>query len=140
MTIVDAAPDDRHAVVALWRACGLTRPWNDPDRDFDRALEGAASTVLIARSAAAITGTAMIGCDGHRGWIYYLAVAPDARRAGLARALMAAAEAWLGERGAPKIQLMVRDGNDAANAFYERLGFARQPVTTWGRFIDGTTS
>lgn len=130
-----AKPDDREAVVALWRACGLTRPWNDPDGDFALALAAEASVVLVARSNGALAGSVMAGFDGHRGWVYYLAVSPDHRRAGLGRALMAAAEAWLRERGAPKIQLMVRGGNAEALGFYEALGLERQDVVTLGRFL-----
>lgn len=130
-----ATADDAEAVVALWQACGLTRPWNDPGADFVRALGDAASAVLVARSGAGVTGSVMTGFDGHRGWVYYLAVAPHARGAGLGRALMAAAEAWLAARGAPKIQLMVRDDNDAAIGFYEALGLERQKVVTLGRFL-----
>jgi ribosomal protein S18 acetylase RimI-like enzyme len=67
----------------------------------------------------------MVGSDGHRGWVYYLAVAPARRRAGLGRTMMDAAEAWLRARGAPKIQLMVREDNEAALGFYEALGLER---------------
>ncbi|UIJ44704.1 GNAT family acetyltransferase [Sphingomonas cannabina] len=130
-----AKAEDQAAVVALWRECGLTRPWNDPDRDFVLAADGPASTVLVAERDGRIAGSVMTGFDGHRGWVYYLAVAPDARRAGLGRMLMAAAEAWLRERGAPKVQLMVREGNDAALAFYAALGLEPQPVVTLGRFL-----
>jgi len=136
--IEDANAADAAAVVALWRACGLTRPWNDPDADFALALGNSTSTVLVARDDAALAGSVMVGFDGHRGWIYYLAVAPDRQRAGVGRALMAAAEAWLAERGAPKVQLMVRGGNAAAVGFYEALGLERQDVVVFGRFL-GTT-
>ena len=132
-----ASPEDRTAVVALWRVCDLTRPWNDPDRDFTQALEGVTSAILIVRDGDTIAASVMVGFDGHRGWVYYLAVAPDVRRGGLGRALMVAAEAWLVDRNAPKIQLMVRDSNEAASAFYTTLGFERQAVATWGRFLDG---
>ncbi|WP_174520761.1 GNAT family acetyltransferase [Sphingomonas soli] len=127
---------DRDAVVALWRVCGLTRPWNDPDADFALAMATTDSVVLVARAEAGIVGSVMAGFDGHRGWVYYLGVSPDARRGGLGRALMAAAEAWLRERGAPKIQLMVRGTNDAALGFYEALGLERQDVVTLGRFLN----
>ena len=136
MTVAPATPDDAAGVIALWAACGLTRPWNDPDADFARALAGAMSTVLVARRDGAVIGSVMVGYDGHRGWVYYLAVDPPAQREGLGRALMVAAEAWLRGQGATKVQLMVRDTNASAGAFYEALGFERQPVTTWGRFID----
>jgi ribosomal protein S18 acetylase RimI-like enzyme len=133
--IAAAGPADAEAVVALWRACGLTRPWNDPARDFKSAIEGPASAILLLRDGDAIAAGVMAGFDGHRGWVYYLAVAPDRRRQGLGRAMMEAAEAWLRERGAPKIQLMVREDNEAALGFYEALGLERQKVVTLGRFL-----
>jgi len=133
--IAAAVAEDGPAVTGLWRACGLTRPWNDPDADFALALTGATSTVLVARGADEITGSVMVGFDGHRGWVYYLAVAPAQQRAGLGRALMAAAEDWLRARGAPKIQLMVREDNHAALGFYQALGLERQKVVTLGRFL-----
>lgn len=122
-------------MVALWRDCGLTRPWNDPDADFALALANDASVVLVAREGDGIAGSVMAGFDGHRGWVYYLAVAPGYRRGGQGRTLMAAAEAWLRERRAPKIQLMVRGGNAEALGFYEALGLERQDVVTLGRFL-----
>lgn len=121
--------------VALWHATGLTRPWNDPDADLGRALDGPSSTVLAATAGERLVGTVMVGHDGHRGWLYYLAVAEDHRRRGVGRALVAAAEQWLGAR-VPKVQLMVRDDNAAAVAFYERLGYARQDTTVLGRRLD----
>lgn len=136
MTVGDATPADAEAVIALWHACGLTRPWNDPRADFDRALAGPSSTVLVLREEAAVPASIMVGHDGHRGWVYYLATDPARRRAGLGRAMMAAAEDWLRARGVPKLQLMVREGNDAALAFYAALGLERQPVVTLGRFLE----
>lgn len=130
-----ATTADRDAVIALWHACGLTRPWNDPAQDFSRALEGETSTVLVAEGAGGLTGSVMIGDDGHRGWVYYLAVAEGARRTGLGRTLMAAAEDWLRARGCPKIQLMVRDSNAEALGFYAALGLEPQGVVTLGRFL-----
>lgn len=133
--IAQAQAEDQGAVVALWRACGLTRPWNDPAADFALALGSAGSTMLVARAGEAVVGSVMAGFDGHRGWVYYLAVDPARRRGGLGRALMAAAEAWLKTRGCPKIQLMVREDNDAALGFYTALGLERQKVVTLGRFL-----
>jgi ribosomal protein S18 acetylase RimI-like enzyme len=135
MSPAEATNADEAAVIALWEACGLTRPWNDPALDFRRAIEGATSAVLILRDGEALAASVMIGSDGHRGWVYYLAVAPDRRRAGLGRVMMAAAEAWLRAHGAPKLQLMVRTGNAEALGFYEALGLERQEVVTLGRFL-----
>lgn len=131
-----ATAADEAAVIALWEACGLTRPWNPPQQDFRRALAGTSSDILIAREGDAIVGSVMVGEDGHRGWVYYLAVTPDRRRGGTGRALMAAAETWLRARGVAKLQLMVRDGNAPALDFYAALGFEPQPVAVFGRFLD----
>ncbi|ORE95227.1 acetyltransferase [Stappia sp. 22II-S9-Z10] len=137
------------AIVALWHAAGLTRPWNDPVADIALASRGPDSTILIARrpddaadpanapdgvvTAATAHGgpvlaTAMVGHDGHRGWVYYLAVAPDAKGRGYGRAMMDAAEAWLRARGVPKVQLMVRRDNTAVLGFYDALGYGVDDV------------
>ena len=133
--MIEAKAEDAESVIALWRDCGLTRPWNEPAADFARAVEGSCSAVLVRREGGALAASVMVGFDGHRGWVYYLAVALARRREGLGRAMMAAAEAWLKARGAPKLQLMVREDNDEALAFYEALGLARQRVVTLGRFF-----
>jgi ribosomal protein S18 acetylase RimI-like enzyme len=133
--IEEARAGDGAAVTALWRDCGLTRPWNDPAADYALAVDGPASAVLVERDGSGIAGSVLVGFDGHRGWVYYLAVAEAARRQGVGRALMAAAEVWLQSRGAPKIQLMVREDNEAALGFYEALGMERQKVVTLGRFF-----
>ena len=133
--IAPLGTDDIPALVALWEACGLTRPWNDPGRDARLAIDGATSAILGLRDGDALIASVMTGFDGHRGWVYYLAVAPDRRREGLGRLLMAAAEAWLRERGAPKLQLMVRTSNEEALGFYEALGLERQEVVTLGKFL-----
>jgi ribosomal protein S18 acetylase RimI-like enzyme len=133
--IAEAQRADEAAVTALWEACGLTRPWNDPASDFRLAVDGATSVILVLRDEAGLAASVMTGFDGHRGWVYYLAVARGRRRRGLGREMMAAAEAWLRARGVPKIQLMVRDDNEAALAFYEALGLERQKVVTLGRFL-----
>lgn len=134
--IREALIADADAVIALWHACGLTRPWNDPAQDFARALAGETSTVLLAEGEGGVIGSVMIGDDGHRGWVYYLAVAESARRTGLGRQLMSAAEDWLRARGCPKIQLMVRDSNAEALGFYAALGLEPQGVVTLGRFLN----
>ena len=127
---------DMEAAVALWEATGLTRPWNDPRADFQRAFAGPASAVLGWCEDEAVVGTAMVGDDGHRGWVYYLAVAPSRRGQGLGRVLMTACEDWLGQRGAPKIQFMVRTSNEAVLSFYARLGYDVQDCLVLGRRLD----
>ena len=128
-----ATAADREATVALWDAAGLTRPWNDPRADFDLALATPTSTVLLAEDDDALNGSVMVGFDGHRGWVYYLATAPDRRGQGIGRALMTAAEDWLKALGSPKIQLMVRGDNAVARGFYDALGYELQDVVTLGK-------
>lgn len=120
--------------IALWRSAGLTRPWNDPDADLERAIDGPSSTVLAATEDGRLVGTSMVGHDGHRGWVYYLAVDPKSQRHGVGRALMRAGETWLAER-VPKLHLMVRSDNTDALAFYARLGYEPGNVTVLGRWL-----
>jgi ribosomal protein S18 acetylase RimI-like enzyme len=129
--------EDEGAVVALWEACGLTRPWNPPSADIALLRGSGHGEILVATGAGGVIGSVMIGHDGHRGWVYYLAVAPPCRRAGLGGRLMDAAEAWLRERGIRKVELMIRDSNSAVTAFYARLGYRREPVTVMSRWLDG---
>lgn len=121
----------------LWERTGLTRPWNDPGADLHRALTGTTSTVLAAVEHEQLLATAMVGHDGHRGWVYYLAVTPAARGRGLGRRLVHACEQWVRARGIPKIQLMVRADDAPAAAFYERLGYTDSHVVVLGRPLDG---
>jgi ribosomal protein S18 acetylase RimI-like enzyme len=132
--IRDLAAAEHDAAIALWHAAGLTRPWNDPRADLERAVRGPSSTVLVAvpDDGDGLLGTVMVGHDGHRGWVYYLASAAPGH--GVGRALMAAAETWLAT-SVPKVQLMVRADNAAASAFYERLGYRRSDATVWQRVI-----
>lgn len=111
MQIRELEPDDEAAVVALWRACGLAMPWNDPASDIRRCVEGPSSALLVGVAERGVVATAIVGHDGHRGWIYYVAVHPELQGHGLGREIVAAAEAWLTDRDVPRLLLMVREGN-----------------------------
>lgn len=132
MMIRQYANEDRAQVIALWEECGLTRPWNNPGLDIDRKLADSPWGLLVLESDGAIVGSVMVGYDGHRGWINYLAAAPGLRRQGIGSALMSAAEALLASRGCPKVNLQVRDGNDQARAFHEQRGYSADDVTNYG--------
>lgn len=131
----DIEDRDVEALVELWTACGLTRPWNDPYKDISFAREGCESTVLVAERDGRIIASVMAGHDGHRGMLYYVAVDPDLRREGLGKAAVRAAEDWLGRRGVWKINLLVRSENDAVRGFYESLGYEVSPVFCMARKI-----
>ena len=123
LLIADLVPEEIEEAVALWTAAGLTRPWNDPRADIDLALRSPGSTVLRARRGGRLVATAMVGSDGHRGWVYYLAVVKECRGEGIGTAMMRAAEAWLTARGVPKLHLLVRATNTGVVDFYRRLGY-----------------
>ena len=124
-------------VVALWQGCGLTRPWNDPQADIALARRRPNSTVLVGRDADAIVATVMVGHDGHRGWVYYVAVDPLRRAQGLGRGIMNAAEEWLRQAGIAKLQLLVRRSNAKAGAFYQSLGYAEAETIVFAKWLDG---
>jgi len=137
LAIADIADADVAIVVALWQACGLTRPWNDPAADIALARRGPHSTILIGRDDAAIVATAMVGHDGHRGWVYYVATDPKLRAKGYGRAIMNAAEDWLRAAGIAKLQLMVRPENSGVAAFYQSIGFGEQKILFFTKWLDG---
>jgi ribosomal protein S18 acetylase RimI-like enzyme len=125
------------AVVALWERCGLTRPWNDPRSDIALARRGAGSTILVGREGGKVVASVMVGHDGHRGWVYYVAVDPDRRKHGFGRAIMEASESWLRQAGIAKLQLLVRRENTQAGAFYESIGYDEAKVAVFAKWLDG---
>ena len=137
LAIADIADADVAAVIALWQACGLTRPWNDPAADIALARRGPNSTILIGRADNHIVATVMVGHDGHRGWVYYVATDPDRRAKGFGRAIMDAAEDWLRAAGIAKLQLLVRRENARAGTFYQSIGYAEAQTIVFAKWLDG---
>ena len=115
----------------------LTRPWNNPASDIAFARRGDNATILIGRVGGALVATAMVGHDGHRGWVYYVAVDPDHQRQDFGRAIMNAAEDWLCSLGVEKAMLMVRPDNTDVRAFYDRLGYETQERVVYAKWLDG---
>jgi len=137
LSIAPIGDADVADVIALWQACGLTRPWNDPAADIALARRGPNSAILIGRDGDAMIATAMVGHDGHRGWVYYVAVDPARREKGFGRAIMNAAEDWLRQAGIAKLQLMVRRENARAGAFYQSIGYAESQTIVFAKWLDG---
>ena len=133
-SIIDAEVD---AVVKLWQRCDLTRPWNDAIGDIARARGQTNSDILVGCLDNVVTATVMVGHDGHRGWVYYVAVDPERHHSGYGRTMMRAAEDWLRQRGIEKIMLMVRPENDRVRAFYRAAGYDEQPRVVFARWLDG---
>ena len=139
MTKITTRPltdQDIERVVALWTACGLIEPWNDPRADIARARASGSAEILVAVDKGRIVATVMAGDDGHRGWLYYLAVAPELQRTGLGRQMVAAAEDWLRTRGVVKVMLMIRPTNVGTRGFYEAIGYGQQDRMIMTRWLD----
>jgi len=124
---------DEPAVIALWDRCNLIVPANDPRQDIRLKLQVQPDLLLVGALAGAVVATVMVGYDGHRGWINYLAVAPEVQRCGLGRRMMQDAEALLRQRGCPKVNLQVRGSNAGVVDFYRRLGFAVEDRISLGK-------
>lgn len=133
MDIRPFALDDSDAVIRLWEECGLVRPWNDPRRDIERKLTEQPELFLVGEVAGEVVASAMFGFDGTRGWVHYLAVMPHSQGRSLGRALMAEGERLLRERGCPKVNLQVREGNEAVLGFYRAIGYRQDAVISLGK-------
>ncbi|MGI9244663.1 MAG: GNAT family acetyltransferase, partial [Verrucomicrobiales bacterium] len=140
MAAILSYDDTRHraAVVELWGTVfGYTSSRNEPNLVIDKKLQEADGLFRVAESEGGeLLGTVMGGYDGHRGWIYSLAVTPPAQGAGVGRALMRDLEAALVERGCLKINLQVLEGNRGVVEFYGKLGYVPEPRISMGKTID----
>lgn len=125
---------DETAVAELWREVFPGSPkWNHPETDIQRKLTVQRQLFLVAVLDSEIVGTAMGGYDGHRGWVYYVAVNPRHRRQGIGTALMTGVEEGLVRIGCPKLNLQVRASNHEVVSFYERLGYGIEERTSMGK-------
>ena len=129
-------PRDQDAVAALWRAVFPGDPaWNDPAAVIRRKLTVQPDLLLVGERAGVVIATVIGGFDGHRGWIYHLAVAAAERRRGIGRAMMAAVEERLRALGCTKINLQIRRSNAEVVGFYERLGYAVEDRISMGKRV-----
>jgi ribosomal protein S18 acetylase RimI-like enzyme len=124
---------DEAAVIDLWYRCNLVVPQNEPQKDIEKKLKVRDDLFFVGTVSSRVVATVMAGYDGHRGWIYYLAVDPDYQRQQIGRRMMEKAESVLQKRGCPKINLQVRTSNQEVITFYERLGFSNDDVIGLGK-------
>jgi ribosomal protein S18 acetylase RimI-like enzyme len=130
---------DEKAIIRLWQACGLTRPWNDPRKDIARKLTVQREWFLVGELDGRVVASVMAGYDGHRGWLNYLSVDPECRKRGYGKALVQAAESRFIESGCPKINLQIRGDNFQVQGFYRTLGYARDDVVSFGKRLIADT-
>lgn len=133
MEIRSFIESDRNAVIELWQACGLTRPWNDPDSDISRKLAVQPELFFIGEVDQKVIASAMAGYDGHRGSVFYLAVSPEYQNRGFGKLLMRKVEDTLKAMGCPKLNIVVRSSNEAVLAFYGHLGYTTDDVVSVGK-------
>ncbi len=124
---------DKNDVIKLWTECDLVVPWNNPQRDIERKLAVQSELFLIGVLKDKIIATAMVGYEGHRGWVNYLAVDPKFQRQGIAKQMMEEAERRLLKLGCPKLQVQVRTTNSGVVEFYHKLGYRTDDVVNIGK-------
>jgi ribosomal protein S18 acetylase RimI-like enzyme len=129
---------DESAVVALWHQCGLVVPQNDPYKDIAYKMAFQPDLFFVGTIDDQVVATVMAGYEGHRGWINYIAVSPAYQRQGIGSQMMLRAEVALRALGCPKINLQVRESNQAVIAFYESLGFSNDRVISLGKRFSRT--
>jgi ribosomal protein S18 acetylase RimI-like enzyme len=128
---------DAGDVVALWRVVfAKDPPWNEPSGIIRRKLRIQRDLFLVGAIGREIVATAIAGYDGFRGWVYHVAVAPENRRTGIGRAMMAEVETRLRAHGCPKINLQVRAANADVVEFYKRLGYTIEEHTSMGKLLE----
>ena len=133
MTITEYLPEYKAAVIELWQKCNLIRPWNNPELDIERKLKVNPELFLVGMTDGEIVATAMAGYEGHRGWVYYLAVAPEHQRQGLGRQMVDVIEVKLLDIGCPKINIQIRADNTEAIKFYDKIGYKTEDIVSMGK-------
>jgi ribosomal protein S18 acetylase RimI-like enzyme len=128
--------EDDQAVISIWQACDLLRPWNNPHKDIARKLKVRPDLFLVGELNGRVIATVMAGYDGHRGWLYYLGVLPEYQKSGYGRVIVGEAERLLRLAGCPKINLQVRSSNQQVIEFYRRLGFSLDDVSSMGKRLE----
>lgn len=120
------------AVIDLWKKCGLIVPQNDPVEDIQKKLEFQPELFLIALLDGRLIGSVMVGYEGHRGWLNYLAVLPSFQKRGYGKKLVNKAIVELKKIGCLKLNLQVRKSNTPVIGFYKHLGFEEEERISLG--------
>jgi len=139
MNIRTFKESDRAAVIELWAACDLTRPWNDPNKDIDRKVDFQPDLFFVGLLDSKLIASAMAGYDGHRGSVFYLAIHPDFQGKGYGQILMTHIENTLVDLGCPKLNIVVRNTNDGVLTFYDSLEYVTDPVVSIGKRLISDT-
>ncbi len=129
-------PSDENAVIKLWHECGLVVPHNDPKTDIEKKMQFQPQWFFVGVVNGNISSTIMVGYEGRRGWINYLAVSPEFQRRGYGKQMMERAEVVLKKVGCLKINLQVRETNKEVIYFYKSLGYSEDNVISMGKRLN----
>ncbi len=122
------------AVSELWESVFPNDPpWNRAAVAIPEKLKVQPELFLVAKEAGEVIGTAMVGYDGHRGWLYSIAVKPENQRSGVGSALLCEAERQLLALGCGKANLQIRAGNEAVASFYRKHGYKVEERVSMGK-------
>lgn len=124
---------DEEQVINLWYRCSLVVPWNDPQQDIWLKLQVQPELFLVGLIETQVVATIMAGYEGHRGWLNYLAVAPEYQRQGIGQYMVEQATIKLKSMNCPKINIQIRAANAVVLQFYENLGFKIDDVISMGK-------
>ena len=124
---------DTDTIINLWKTCKLVVPWNDPLKDINRKLLIKDGLFIVGESKNRVIASAMAGYDGHRGYIYYLAVLPEFQKQGIGSLILSIVEKKLLEIGCPKINLFVRNTNIKIKNFYKINKYEMQDSLVYGK-------
>lgn len=130
LNVREATPEDKEAVIKVWDDSGISQPWNEPPRDFDRAMDAPGSAVLVVEDER-IEAVAIAGYDGHMGWIHMMGVRPGLQGRGVGRMLADACKDHLHNAGATDAYLLVAPDNTNGIEFWEHLGFFKIDAPVW---------
>ncbi len=131
--IVRYSSEYQEAVVDLWRKCNLVVPQNDPIQDIHRKFAFQPELFFVALLDRKVIGSIMVGYEGHRGWLNYMAVRPEHQRHGYGRKLVEKAIDELKKLGCLKVNLQVRRNNLSVVEFYKHLNFRDDDVVSLGK-------
>jgi ribosomal protein S18 acetylase RimI-like enzyme len=127
--------EDTDAVLEVWSLAGMTTPERNPRADIQKKLRHSPESFFVGVLEGRVVATVMVGYDGHRGWIYSLAVRPDLQRKGIGSQMMEEAENWLRQHGCPRAKLQIDEARSDVAGFYKKLGYEAQPLVSMAKWF-----
>jgi ribosomal protein S18 acetylase RimI-like enzyme len=135
---VDIRPfviEDTDQVLEVWSLAGMTTPERNPRADIQKKLRHSPESCFVGVLEGKVVATVMVGYDGHRGWIYSLAVRPDLHRKGIGTQMMEHAESTLRQQGCPRAKLQVDEARGDVTGFYRKLGYEVQALVSMAKWF-----